>query len=342
MFKNKVSVDDHIVKNHPNFISSVARKIYECTECTYKTVQKSILDAHMSKHSSSGYERFNCMHCKATFKFKISCDDHVVQKHPEFIKSLTRKLHGCSECSYKTAIKSNLSKHVSQHVVHPSSRKWKCSQCDAIFKSKGALHNHVETHSETASSDEISKCEHCDATFKCEISLDDHIARKHTSSSNKLHECTAVKSKFNKHMTTHIGTASRYKCTYIDCNAVFKSQDSLDDHVVKKHPYSISSVSTKIYECTECNYKTTLKYKLGKHMLVHPESHSSYELGTCTHCSAVFKSEKALDEHVVREHPKFIKSLERKIYRCTECIYKTVFKYKFERHMSAHPETDSS
>nr|CAH7715112.1 unnamed protein product [Callosobruchus chinensis] len=191
MFKNKVSVDDHIVKNHPNFISSVARKIYECTECTYKTVQKSILDAHMSKHSSSG-------------------------------------------------------------------------------------------------------------------------------------------------------TASRYKCTYIDCNAVFKSQDSLDDHVVKKHPYSISSVSTKIYECTECNYKTTLKYKLGKHMLVHPESHSSYELGTCTHCSAVFKSEKALDEHVVREHPKFIKSLERKIYRCTECIYKTVFKYKFERHMSAHPETDSS
>nr|CAH7715109.1 unnamed protein product [Callosobruchus chinensis] len=256
MFKNKVSVDDHIVKNHPNFISSVARKIYECTECTYKTVQKSILDAHMSKHSSSGYERFNCMHCKATFKFKISCDDHVVQKHPEFIKSLTRKLHGCSECSYKTAIKSNLSKHVSQHVVHPSSRK--------------------------------------------------------------------------------------YKCTYIDCNAVFKSQDSLDDHVVKKHPYSISSVSTKIYECTECNYKTTLKYKLGKHMLVHPESHSSYELGTCTHCSAVFKSEKALDEHVVREHPKFIKSLERKIYRCTECIYKTVFKYKFERHMSAHPETDSS
>nr|CAI5818734.1 unnamed protein product [Callosobruchus analis] len=199
MFTDKVSLDDHLAKNHPNFFTPIARKVYACTICVYKTDQKSVLDRHMSTHPGtvSGSQRISCVHCDATFKFKISLDDHVVRKHPKFIKSVTRKLHECSKCSYKTTIKSNLSKHVTIHPVAASSHKY-------------------------------------------------------------------------------------------------------------------------------------------------PESSSSYEPSTCTHCNVVFKSKKALDDHVVREHPNFIKSVDRKIYRCTDCIYKTVFKYKFERHMSAHPEAGSS
>nr|CAI5818733.1 unnamed protein product [Callosobruchus analis] len=272
MFTDKVSLDDHLAKNHPNFFTPIARKVYACTICVYKTDQKSVLDRHMSTHPGtvSGSQRISCVHCDATFKFKISLDDHVVRKHPKFIKSVTRKLHECSKCSYKTTIKSNLSKHVTIHPVAASSHKCKYSRCNEVFRSKKALEEHVKEHFETASTKRISKCVHCNATFK--------------------------------------------------------SKKSLDVHVLKKHG----------------NYKTSTKNKLGKHMLVHPESSSSYEPSTCTHCNVVFKSKKALDDHVVREHPNFIKSVDRKIYRCTDCIYKTVFKYKFERHMSAHPEAGSS
>nr|CAH7715104.1 unnamed protein product [Callosobruchus chinensis] len=308
-------------EKHCNSVAPASSKLYRCKKCIYITRTKDSYRKHLLKHPKTAglIKPTTCIHCNAEFRSQLSHDDHVVKKHPGCIKSVTRKLHSCTECPYQTIIKSNFDKHVS-------------------------------IHSKTTTSD-FSKCIYCDAMFKNKVSVDDHIVKNHpnfiSSVARKIYECTECtyktvqKSILDAHMSKHSSSGyERFNCMH--CKATFKFKISCDDHVVQKHPEFIKSLSTKIYECTECNYKTTLKYKLGKHMLVHPESHSSYELGTCTHCSAVFKSEKALDEHVVREHPKFIKSLERKIYRCTECIYKTVFKYKFERHMSAHPETDSS
>ncbi|VEN52648.1 unnamed protein product [Callosobruchus maculatus] len=60
------------------------------------------------------------------------------------------------------------------------------------------------------------------------------------------------------------------RCIY--CNKTFKGKSGLDDHIVKRHPDFIASVSRKIHECTQCTYKTTYGRCIREHLMIkHPE-----------------------------------------------------------------------
>nr|CAH7713213.1 unnamed protein product [Callosobruchus chinensis] len=56
----------------------------------------------------------------------------------------------------------------------------------------------------------------------------------------------------------------------IHCNATFKTKQGLDEHIVKKHPDLIASLSRKIYSCEYCPYLTITKTCFTEHMLRHP------------------------------------------------------------------------
>nr|CAI5819308.1 unnamed protein product [Callosobruchus analis] len=84
-FRDKRALDDHILKKHPNFTSSITSEIHRCPECpvivnvkTFKREHKSIRSrcAHYFKHDP-------CVHCNATFKSKLSLEEHVIRKHPD-------------------------------------------------------------------------------------------------------------------------------------------------------------------------------------------------------------------------------------------------------------------
>ncbi|CAH1980895.1 unnamed protein product [Acanthoscelides obtectus] len=47
-FKSFRSLDDHIIKKHPQQISSVTSKIFKCLVCPYKTTIKDSLNRHIS------------------------------------------------------------------------------------------------------------------------------------------------------------------------------------------------------------------------------------------------------------------------------------------------------
>nr|CAI5823495.1 unnamed protein product [Callosobruchus analis] len=114
-FKKKISLDDHVVKNHPSFISSVTAKLYECTKCNYKTVLNGLFVRHGSIHHNDNEPRIPCSSCEASFAKKVSLDEHIVKKHPGFITSVFRKIYECGNCDYKTTIKCNLNRHTSTH-----------------------------------------------------------------------------------------------------------------------------------------------------------------------------------------------------------------------------------
>nr|CAH7729037.1 unnamed protein product [Callosobruchus chinensis] len=321
-FKRKLWLDDHVVRKHVDFMSSVTSKLHECTKCSYKTVRKKLLVRHMLMHPeiASSYTPGMCIHCKETFKNKIWLDDHVVKKHPNFITSVTSKLYECSQCIYKTVIERSFDQHMSMH-------------------------------SATASTHKPNPCIHCNATFKNKGSLNDHILKKHpdfvSSITKKINTCTTcnfkttIKHQFDRHMSVHSGISPISKTfTCIHCDAIVKSRNALTDHVVRKHPNFITSVTNKIYECTQCVYKTVKKYDLDKHLSTHSKTASRSNFSTCIHCNATFNTDKWLDAHIVKTHPGFAGSLTRKIYECTLCPYKTVFKYKLDRHMLKHAETD--
>nr|CAI5838564.1 unnamed protein product [Callosobruchus analis] len=162
-----------------------------------------------------------------------------------------------------------------------------CTHCNKTFESKQTLDDHIiKRHPDFLES--VSACQHCDARFHSKTALDDHTIKKHprfdASVTSKVHTCptcgyrTTMKSQLARHMLKHPNAASGFKlntCTH--CNKTFESNQTLYDQIIKRHPDFLESVSGKIYECTNCEYKTTIKIRLAKHKLNHPEATGSYK-----------------------------------------------------------------
>nr|CAI5830838.1 unnamed protein product [Callosobruchus analis] len=371
-FKSKQKLDEHTLKKHPDLIASVSSKIHECIYCTYKTTRKDVFLRHMEDHpeAEDSYQHSTCIHCNAVFKRKRNLDDHIVRKHPDFIAFVSSKIHECTHCSYRTAMKDSYryiacvhcnatyktKKSLDDHTIrkHPdsitciTSKVHKCAYCTYKTTVKGHFTEHMLKHSETTADIYMLRCLHCEATFKRKTGLDNHVIRKHphfiASVSSKMHECTyctyktTMKSNFAKHLLKHSADSNNLvRC--IHCNATYKSRTTLNDHVIHNHPDFIASISSKIYQCKYCTYKTTRKSHFVKHSLVHPDSN---KLIRCNHCNSTFKSKPALNDHIINRHPDFMASISSKIHQCKYCTYKTTWKSHFARHMLAHPETADS
>nr|CAH7729053.1 unnamed protein product [Callosobruchus chinensis] len=303
--------DEYIVKKHPDFFT---RKLYECPECIYKATTKRTLKRHMEEEHSeiaSSHELSSCVHCGASFKSKMSLDDHILKKHPDFISFVSRKIHQCTICFYKTVVKSTFD-------------------------------NHMSTHPEATPRYELSRCVHCNATFKRKESLEDHVLKKHpeffTSGTKKVHECTncTYKTLIKYHLDKHIASIHHLELRLcVHCGTTFKTKTSLDDHIVKIHPDYITTVTSKLHECSKCTYKTTIKQDYNKHILVHPETASCFDVFRCPHCEVTFRRKESLDDHVLKNHPDFFTSHTKKVYECTGCSFRTTMKKNFYRHMSS-------
>ncbi|CAH2003480.1 unnamed protein product [Acanthoscelides obtectus] len=315
IFTRKICLDGHILRKHPEFITSVSSKIHECAYCTYKT---NLTNPMLNYTGAEGSCKFSvCIHCNATFMRKVHLDDHILKKHPEHISpSIAKKIRECTDCTYKTTIKHNFTRHILQH-----------SGAKTVYKN--------------------SVCIHCNATYSRKLGLDDHILRKHpefaASVSSKIHGCanctykTTSKDNFRKHMLKH-SSAKIYKSSVvcIHCNARFKRKSRLNDHILVKHPDFTISITSKIYKCAHCTYKTTLKYSLVKHMLNHPGATGSINFNVCIHCNATFTRKMCVDDHILRKHPEFISSVSSKIHECTSCTYKTTSKDNLRKHLLKH------
>nr|CAI5868654.1 unnamed protein product [Callosobruchus analis] len=331
IFERQITLDEHILRTHPNSIASVTSKIHQCTRCAFKTTVSGCFKEHLSKHPETSSNKFStCTHCDATFKRKSSLDNHLIKQHPNFISSVTNKIHKCTKCSYETTISSHLKSHLSKHSETPA----------------------ICTFTETPDKHLLSTCAFCHAPFKSRTSLDDHILKKHptfiASVTSKIHECgkctfkTAFKNDLNRHSLKHLDVAPIYRFkTCIHCNVSFERKRGLDDHILKMHSSSIASITNEMHEFTERPFETTINGYFKQHLLEHSETRSKYKLSTCTHCKLTFKRKHWLDNHVIRKHPNFIDSVTSKVHECTLCGFKTTISAYFKRHMLKHPETIS-
>nr|CAI5830850.1 unnamed protein product [Callosobruchus analis] len=367
IYKHKIGLDDHILRQHPELIASVSSKMHECTHCAFKTVLKANLALHMLEHHETADR---CVHCNATFKSKTALNDHTLKKHPESIGSVSSKnIYECTQCSFKTVKRSDLARHM---LKHPADKR-KCTVCNKAFRQKGKLDEHtVRKHPHLIASvtNKIHECTRCafktvmkaslarhvmkhpeiadsnkliSTEYKHKIGLDEHILRQHpeliASVSNKMHECThcAFKTVFKDNLTVHMVEHHETADICVQCNATFKSRQGLNDHTLKKHPESIGSISSKIYECPQCTFKTVMKSYLTRHMLKHPETADRCKFSACVHCNATFKSKPSLVDHTLRKHPDSVESNSIRIYECTHCAYKTCLKRSFTKHILKHP-----
>ncbi|CAH2014406.1 unnamed protein product [Acanthoscelides obtectus] len=358
------SSDNHILQKHPELSASVSSKIHKCSHCQYKTTYTRLLADHMIKHTGA---KLTCTKCGTSFTSQRSLDNHILQKHPKFTASVSSKIHECTHCEYKTTE----ARHLAGHVMKHTGAKLTCTKCDASFSCQRSLDNHIlQKHPELSASvsSKIHKCTHCqyettytklladhmikhtgpkfactkcDATFTNKRSLNHHILQKHpelaASVSHKIHECTHCQYKttftrlLDRHMMKHTGV----KRTCTKCDASFTNTTSLDNHILQKHSKFAASVSSKIRECTHCEYKTTYAHCLAGHMIKHTGARL-----TCTKCDASYTNKRTLDHHILQKHPEFIDSISHKLHECTHCDYKTTYVRNLDRHMVKHTEAN--
>ncbi|VEN45350.1 unnamed protein product [Callosobruchus maculatus] len=260
-FKSKQALNGHVIKNHEEFITSVSSPIHQCKHCSYKTTKSTNLSRHLTNvHADSECSvtpnQYGCNHCHAIFKAKESLDGHILRNHEEFITSVSSKIHRCKHCSYKTTLSSHMTRHLTN--CHPESccsvrsKQYPCNHCHAIFKSKAALDDHIiRNHEEFISSvsSKIHQCKHCSYKTTTITNLTRHLS-KHPESGCSF-------------------TPKQYPCNH--CHAIFKRKVALDDHIIRNHEEFITSISSKIYDCKHCSYKTTIASNVTRHLTKHPE-----------------------------------------------------------------------
>ncbi|VEN37681.1 unnamed protein product [Callosobruchus maculatus] len=285
------------------------------------------------------------------------------QNHIRY-KKMGRESFSCYNCNHTVYSKHDLINHMKVHV---NLRRVYCSgsgtssQPYTVSQSKTTQDNHInKEHSyalchlrkakETTSSNRRYPCTHCDATFKSKRALDDHIVRKHPDSCTTIprtvYECTecyyktSAKNNFDRHHRfKHSETSLSENCLSCNqCNAIFRNKQSLDNHVVGKHPNFIRLVKSKIYECPKCVFKTTFSDNWYRHLSSHSQTVSNSEGCICIHCNKSLHTKSSLEDHIVRRHRNIAAPIGRKIFKCPQCRYRTIHKKKFDKHTIIHPK----
>nr|CAI5868829.1 unnamed protein product [Callosobruchus analis] len=295
-FNNDRGLDNHKLKKHPDYSSSIRSEIYECSKCTYKTTLKRTLThpglsatvssnytniqvahskslinvtaSHMLIHAET-VDNHKCPHCSSNFQSIRSLDDHVVKrnsdfissigskKHPDLSESVSSKIHKCTNCTYKTTNKSCYTAHMLKHT--DSDSKHKCTQCSAKFSTKRGLANHV-----------------LKSTSAQSILTYTNILPKYVTvqiAQTKLYiEVVCLHRSYNildllilVNLAAYIAVLRFNSDRGLDNHKLKNipiTVPNIDSHILSQHPGLSATVSSKIHERPNCAYKIANKGNL--------------------------------------------------------------------------------
>lgn len=325
---NKITFSDHDEV-------SESGKAFKCPDCSYQTDRKGCLKRHLYTHDKP----FHCDICMAKFARIRYLNEHTKNKH---VSGNSEKDYKCSKCPYETNHLSNFKIHQNSHTkpfqctvcmskfseerylrIHVkdkhaeigAEKDHKCPQCPYQTNYKINLQNHLNTHNDSKSAQNLNLITHMmkvtnpngTETFKCDIcmlefghkhNLKAHIKNKHADSgTEKDHKCpqcpyqTNHKTNLQNHLRTH-NNFEPYQCTI--CLQKFKIKCNLERHMKRRHARG----TEKEYKCSECFFQTFYKESLKRHQKIHNESKEFQ----CSTCLKKFAQERYLATHIKKQH----------------------------------------
>ncbi|KYB27134.1 Transcription factor grauzone-like Protein [Tribolium castaneum] len=247
---------------------------------------------------------------------------------------------------------------------------YKCKKCTFRTKLQSTMKNHSTIHTIGAETFDCSsvlepyKCHKCPTFVTPFLSqLRHHIVQGHTSQRVKLtlHKCPRCDFKsfsrflFSKHLksVTHERN-DFYECK--SCDYVTRSVPRLRRHVIARHT---ADSEIEWFQCAYCPFKGKLRGNLSRHVQIHDPDFRF----ACQFCDYKAKRSDYLRQHLYGRHMSKIlrahscdhcdfKSIDRArlkshqvakhtvkcdfdYLQCSQCQYKTPFKFVLNRHVTS-------
>merc|ERR1711860_377516 len=201
----------------------------------------------------------------------------------------------CKECDIITASKKQWSEHLNNTKHIQNKDRWKCHDCNIVFKNRSALHYHnkknhdgsktcekcgkecsslpdlnlhirkVHHAYEISEDQKVKKCDQCDTEFHAAIAFDEHL--------KSIHECDKA-----------------FKCK--ECDLTWVSHLSLELHYIESH-------KKIMFCCDTCGYTTFQDSILQRHRRITHEGKRDY---VCHICGKSFSKKFMLPDHMAIEH----------------------------------------
>jgi len=193
---------------------------------------------------------------------------------------------------------SEIMKHNIINNEDPEKKKSnKCEMCGKYFKSLKHFKLHISRHD----IEQSVGCNQCSQSFLTFAAMRKHFNFMHLKKTQ--HVCTVCNNTFpsasglRKHSKVHIPKDQReiYQCNV--CELQFSDPYCFKRHM-KSNCITTGKESTEIYECDQCDKKFNRKGNFTSHK----DTHSRILKYPCKECEQLFKSAKAVSNHVQKCH----------------------------------------
>lgn len=266
-----------------------------------------------------------CPECKILLLTLAAYFHHMKKSHNCIYRQTSEQQLICDYCA---AIfpRSKFRHHVRQHIQNSTSRKFQCSSCPKIFKSKRVVNLHYRQRHEAV---ELS-CETCGLLCQTRRAFETHLKSHsrtacpicakdlmtcHLATHLKIHQVTksytcdqcdkrfAQAAGLYQHKQVSHGNhrpqkpVEPQKRTCYDCNKVFSQIGGLYTHRKTAHGPGTSHV------CKLCGRSWANKRALEEHKL----SHTNIQPHSCSECGASFKWERSYVQHMKKQHKAHVK-----------------------------------
>lgn len=257
-FEMRIQYFEHI-KTH-------GAKRFQCRTCSKWFSRRTVWEQHESVHEGTN-KKLPCNKCEKCFNSRAALLRHIAEIHEKIQK------FSCNLCGRKFTQKTHLQAHEAVHA----GLTYKCTQCEAMFKSHRSYLRHEQMHLPPEERNpklvaqkqpkryKYSKtwvCSFCGKVYNDQASHTIH-QRGHTG--ERPYQCKECDKAFfssknlSRHMRIHTGIRP-YKCE--TCGKCFQEKSHLKTH-------DLTHTQEKRFVCQVCFKGFTLKCSLKSHMKCH-------------------------------------------------------------------------
>ncbi|XP_063697560.1 zinc finger protein Xfin-like [Culicoides brevitarsis] len=212
-FIRAANLKEHIRKVHER-PSRDEEHLFTCDFCSKDFRLKHLLSEHiLSVHrvttdcpatSTVSKKTYNCTQCSFIAKTSSGLNSHVMNQHEESLLTFECSVEGCS---YQGKSQGLLKRHMEIHEA--PKRVYSCTKCDFETRHSGHLKRHLKVHD--TNEDRFLQCPHCD--YRCNImdNLRKHVIKTSKHIGRYLYECsdcntgTNSTQEFKEHLSSYHG-----------------------------------------------------------------------------------------------------------------------------------------